>query len=54
MTVAGQQGNIEAILDNVRRLMENLRELSNEARQYPSGVLFGDPPKKAPLKQGSE
>ncbi|TIH13590.1 MCE family protein [Marinifilum sp. JC120] len=54
MTVAGQQGNIEAILDNVRKLMENLRELSSEARQYPSGVLFGDPPKKAPLKQGSK
>lgn len=54
ITVAGQQGNIEAILDNVRRLMENLRELSSEARQYPSGVLFGDPPKKAPFKQGSE
>ncbi len=50
MTVAGQQGNIEAILDNVRRLVENLRELSNEARQYPSGVLFGDPPKKGQVK----
>lgn len=50
MTVAGQQGNIESILDNVRRLVENLRELSNEARQYPSGVLFGDPPKKGQVK----
>ncbi|WP_432735623.1 MlaD family protein [Maridesulfovibrio sp. FT414] len=50
MTVAGQQGNIEAILDNVRRLVENLRELSNEARQYPSGVLFGEPPKKGQVK----
>lgn len=54
MTVAGQQGNIEAILDNVRRLMENLRELSNEARQYPSGVLFGEPPRKTPAKQESK
>ena len=48
--VAGQQGNIEAILENVRRLVENLRELSNEAKKYPSGVLFGDPPKKAVVK----
>ncbi|MBI9111014.1 MlaD family protein [Maridesulfovibrio ferrireducens] len=48
--VAGQQGNIEAILDNVRRLVENLRELSSEAKQYPSGVLFGDPPKKGLVK----
>ena len=46
MTVAGQQGNIDAILDNVRSLVENLRELSREAKQYPSGVLFGGPPKK--------
>lgn len=50
MTVAGQQGNIDAILDNVRRLVENLRELSSEAKQYPSGVLFGDPPKKGQVK----
>ncbi|SMF08708.1 MlaD family protein [Desulfovibrio gilichinskyi] len=48
--VAGQQGNIESILDNVRSLVENLRELSNEAKKYPSGVLFGDPPKKAVVK----
>jgi hypothetical protein len=34
----------------VRRLVENLRELSNEAKKYPSGVLFGDPPKKAVVK----
>ncbi|WP_320169282.1 MlaD family protein [Maridesulfovibrio sp.] len=50
MTVAGQQGNIDSILDNVRRLVENLRELSNEARQYPSGVLFGEPPRKGHVK----
>ncbi|CCO25207.1 MlaD family protein [Maridesulfovibrio hydrothermalis] len=50
MTVAGQQGNVDAILDNVRRLVENLRELSSEAKQYPSGVLFGAPPRKGPAK----
>lgn len=44
--VAGQQGNIEGILEDSRRLMENLRELSGEARRYPSGVLFGQPPDK--------
>jgi paraquat-inducible protein B len=47
LVMAGQEGNIEAILENIRRLVENLRELSGEARQYPSGVLFGNPPKKS-------
>lgn len=46
LMVAGQEGNIAAIVENIRRLVENLRELSGEARQYPSGVIFGDPPKK--------
>ncbi len=50
LMVAGQEGNIQAILENVRRLVENLRELSGEARQYPSGVLFGDPPRKSSPK----
>lgn len=44
--VAGQQTNIEDIVEDTRRLMENLRELSNEAKRYPSGMIFGDPPAK--------
>jgi paraquat-inducible protein B len=46
---ASQQGNVEAVLDNARQLIENLRELTGEAKRYPSGVLFGPPPSKSPL-----
>lgn len=50
--VAGQQSNIEDIVEDTRRLMENMRELSNEAKRYPSGMIFGDPPAKVnPEKQ---
>lgn len=49
--VAGQQVNIQAILEDLRRVLENIRELSNEAKRYPSGVLFGEPPNKAKVKQ---
>ena len=46
---ASQQGNVESVLDNARQLIENLRELTGEAKRYPSGVLFGPPPSKSPL-----
>jgi paraquat-inducible protein B len=46
---ASQQSNIEAILESARALVENLNELTGEAKRYPSGVLFGPPPAKSPL-----
>ena len=46
---ASQQANVESVLDNARQLIENLRELTGEAKRYPSGVLFGAPPSKSPL-----
>jgi len=42
--VAGQEANIEEIVENVRLLVLNLKELTEEAKRYPSGVLFGQPP----------
>ncbi len=42
--VAGQQFNIQTILEDARLLLLNLRELSTDAKRYPSGVLFGEPP----------
>lgn len=50
--VAGEQATIESILENTRLLIENLRELSGEARRYPSGVLFGQPPGKSTPARG--
>ena len=46
---ASQQANVESVLDNARQLIENLRELTGEAKRYPSGMLFGPPPTKSPL-----
>ena len=46
---AAQQANVEGILDSARGLVDNLKELTGEAKRYPSGVLFGPPPAKSPL-----
>ena len=45
--VASEEANIHAILEDTREVMENLKELSGDAKRYPSGVLFGRPPSKA-------
>ncbi|MDR3641421.1 MAG: MlaD family protein [Humidesulfovibrio sp.] len=46
---ASQQDNVAGILDSARGLVENLKELTGEAKRYPSGVLFGPPPAKSPV-----
>jgi len=44
---AGQQGDMDAVMANLRRMSENLMKLSESAKQYPSQVLFGSaPPRK--------
>lgn len=42
---AEQQQNLQGILDNARQVMENLKELTGEAKRYPSEVIFGGPPR---------
>ncbi|MFA5517179.1 MAG: MlaD family protein [Desulfuromonadales bacterium] len=39
-----QQDEIETTLQNMQEMSENFRSLSEEARENPSGVLFGAPP----------
>jgi len=46
---AAQQANVEGILDSARGLVDNLKELTGEAKRYPSGVLFGPPPARSPV-----
>lgn len=46
---AAQQANVEGILDSARQLIENLRELTGEAKRNPSGMIFGAPPEKSAL-----
>lgn len=44
---AAQQANIEAVLSGARDLVDNLNELTGEAKRYPAGMLFGPPPQKS-------
>jgi paraquat-inducible protein B len=44
---ASEEAAIHAIIEDTREVMENLREISRDARRYPSGVLFGAPPAQA-------
>jgi phospholipid/cholesterol/gamma-HCH transport system substrate-binding protein/paraquat-inducible protein B len=51
LVLAGSQGDLSETLDNLRVTSENLRDITGNARAYPSLVLFGDaPPKRIPEK----
>ncbi len=45
--VASEESNIHSILQDTREVMQNIKELSGDAKRYPSGVIFGKPPSKA-------
>ena len=44
--VAGRENDVAATLNNLRQITDNLRDLSESAKRYPSGVIFGEPPKR--------
>ena len=45
-TLTSMQGDLTVSADNVRQITDNVNDLSHKASQYPSWVLFGEPPKK--------
>lgn len=45
-TLASMQGDLSISADNVRQITDNVNDLSQKANQYPSWMLFGEPPKK--------
>lgn len=47
---AGRDGEIDEILQNLATLTENLRAVSELARQYPSFLIFGQPPAPKPTE----
>jgi paraquat-inducible protein B len=49
--LAGSDHPLQATLENLRTASENLRELSENARQYPSQLLFGEPPSPSRLNR---
>ncbi len=44
--VASEEANIHSILEDTREVMENFKEISGDAKRYPSGIFFGKPPSK--------
>jgi ABC-type transporter Mla subunit MlaD len=41
---AGREADVAATLENLRQITDNLRDLTEDAKRYPSNVLFGAPP----------
>jgi ABC-type transporter Mla subunit MlaD len=46
--LAGRENDIAVTLNNMRQISDNLRDLSENAKRYPSGVIFGEPPRAEP------
>ena len=42
--IGGGEGDLSATLENLRQISDNLRDLTENAKRYPSGVLLGGPP----------
>ncbi len=45
--LASQQQEIHTTIDNIRAISDNVKELSEESKRYPSQALFGAPPPPA-------
>ncbi|NDV17913.1 MCE family protein [Pseudodesulfovibrio sp. JC047] len=45
--VASEETNIHAIITDTREIMQNVKELTGDAKRYPSGMIFGTPPSKS-------
>jgi paraquat-inducible protein B len=43
---ASQEANVRSIIEDTREVMQNVKEITDEAKRYPSGVIFGTPPSK--------
>jgi paraquat-inducible protein B len=47
---ASEEATIHSIFEDTREIMENIKDLSHDAKRYPSGVIFGTPPAQAQPK----
>lgn len=48
--ISSQQYDIEVMIENLRLISSNIRELTENIKRYPSEIIFGKPP--APSKPG--
>jgi len=49
--IANQQRDIEKTVDNLRAVSENMKEVTDNSKKYPSQVLFGAPPPPSKVMQ---
>jgi hypothetical protein len=42
--IASKSQDLEQTIDNLRKISENLRDLTNDAKRHPSQLVFGEPP----------
>jgi ABC-type transporter Mla subunit MlaD len=49
--MASQQGDIESVVRNLRSVMENLADVTEQAKDNPSRLLFGKPPARFDPKE---
>ena len=53
-TVAEQRQDLEAIMANLRRVLSNAGVITEDAKQNPARLLFGEPPSPVnPKERGS-
>ena len=41
----GGEADLTTTIENLRQISDNLRDLTEDAKRYPSGVIFGQPPR---------
>lgn len=49
--LGGGEMDLASTIANLRAITDNLRDLSEDAKRYPSNLLFGEPPKPLPRSQ---
>ena len=47
----GGEQDLASTIANLRQITDNLRDLTEDAKRYPSNLLFGEPPKPLPGRQ---
>ncbi len=45
--IGGGESDLSTTLENMRQISDNLRDLTENAKRYPAGVIFGQPPQPA-------
>ena len=52
--IAGNQSSITETVENLRQVSQDMKELTANARQYPSLIFFGEPPGPAGKNPGAK